>query len=136
MRVAQASAIGRPAAGRAQPVLLRVARREQVEHRPLWFMRQAGRSLPEYRAIREKYDLFMICQQPELCAEVTMQPVRRLGVDGAVLFADIMLPVAFGLGVDLQLVEGVGPVVIQPICCGADLERLQWRMTAGGVPVV
>src|SRR5438067_11241938 len=136
MRVAQASAIGRPAAGPAQPVLLRVARREQVEHRPLWFMRQAGRSLPEYRAIREKYDLFMICQQPELCAEVTMQPVRRLGVDGAVLFADIMLPVAFGLGVDLRLVDGVGPVVSQPIRTAADIDRLQARSAAEAVPFV
>src|SRR5438067_642148 len=136
MRVAQASAIGRPAAGRAQPVLLRVARREQVEHRPLWFMRQAGRSLPEYRAIREKYDLFMICQQPDLCAEVTIQPVRRLGVDGAVLFADIMLPVAFGLGVDLQLVDGVGPVVQQPIRSRQDIGRLQLRSPAESVPFV
>jgi uroporphyrinogen decarboxylase len=136
MRVAQASGIGRPAAGPAQPVLLRAARREQVEHRPVWFMRQAGRSLPEYRAIREKHDLFAICQKPELCAEVTIQPVRRLGVDGAVLFADIMLPVAFGLGVDLRLVDGVGPVVSQPIRTAADIDRLQARSAAEAVPFV
>jgi uroporphyrinogen decarboxylase len=88
-------------------------------------MRQAGRSLPEYRKIRESYDLFAICQQPELCAEVTSQPVRRLGVDGAVLFADIMLPVAFGMGVDLKLVDGVGPVVQEPIRAQADIDRLR-----------
>ena len=71
-------------------------------------MRQAGRSLPEYREIRERHDLFEICRQPELCAEVTLQPVRRHGVDAAVLFADIMLPV-LGMGIDVELVEGVGP---------------------------
>ena len=99
-------------------------------------MRQAGRSLPEYRKVREKYDLFAICQKPELCAEVTMQPVRRLGVDGAVLFADIMLPVAFGLGVDLQLVDGIGPVVQQPIRTRHDIDRLQLRTPAESVPFV
>ena len=82
------------------------------------------------------YDLFAICQKPDLCAEVTIQPVRRLGVDGAVLFADIMLPVAFGLGVDLQLVDGVGPVVQQPIRSRQDIDRLQLRSPAESVPFV
>src|SRR5438067_11095002 len=99
-------------------------------------MRQAGRSLPEYRKVREQYDLFTICQKPELCAEVTMQPVRRLGVDGAVLFADIMLPVAFGLGVDLQLADGIGPVVQQPIRTRHDIDRLHLRTPAESVPFV
>src|SRR5260370_11227750 len=99
-------------------------------------MREAGRSLPEYRKIRESYDLFTICQNPELCAEVTLQPVRRLGVDGAVLFADIMLPVAFGLGVELQLVDGVGPVVERPIRSQADIDRLQARPPGEAVPFV
>ena len=75
------------------PLLVRAARREQVERTPVWFMRQAGRSLPEYRAIRERHTLFEVCEQPELCAEVTLQPVRRHDVDAAVMFADIMLPV-------------------------------------------
>jgi uroporphyrinogen decarboxylase len=96
------------------PLLVRAARREPVERTPVWFMRQAGRSLPEYREIRERYGLFEIVDQPELCAEVTLQPVRRHGVDAAVMFADIMLPV-LGMGVDVELVEGVGPVVARPV---------------------
>jgi uroporphyrinogen decarboxylase len=136
MRTIEASELGRPAADHLAPALVRAARREIVERRPVWFMRQAGRSLPEYRKVRESYDLFTICQNPELCAEVTLQPVRRLGVDGAVLFADIMLPVAFGLGVELQLVDGVGPVVEQPIRTPADIDRLRARPADEAVPFV
>src|SRR5258705_7884959 len=87
-------------------------------------MRQAGRSLPEYRAIRANHTLFEICAQPELCAEVTLQPVRRHDVDAAVLFADIMTPV-LGMGIDVDLVEGVGPVIERPIRTLADVERLR-----------
>ena len=88
-------------------------------------MRQAGRSLPEYRAIRKEHTLFEICAQPELCAEVTLQPVRRHDVDAAVMFADIMSPV-LGMGVDVELVEGVGPGRSQrPIRTLADVERLR-----------
>jgi uroporphyrinogen decarboxylase len=86
-------------------------------------MRQAGRSLPEYRRIREQHTLFEVCERPELCAEVTLQPVRRHGVDAAVMFADIMLPV-LSMGVDVELVESVGPVVAEPIRTRADVERL------------
>ncbi len=136
MRALQVDELGRCAAEPVLPALVRAARRQIVDRRPVWFMRQAGRSLPEYRKVREKYDLFAICQKPELCAEVTMQPVRRLGVDGAVLFADIMLPVAFGLGVDLQLVDGIGPVVQQPIRTRHDIDRLQLRTPAESVPFV
>ena len=92
------------------PLLVRAARCEPVERTPVWFMRQAGRSLPEYRALRERHDFFELGRTPELCAEVTLQPVRRHSVDAAVMFADIMTPVA-AMGVDVQLVEGVGPVV-------------------------
>jgi uroporphyrinogen decarboxylase len=106
-----------------EPLLVRAARREPVERTPVWFMRQAGRSLPEYRAIREHHGLFEIVQQPELCAEVTLQPVRRHDVDAAVMFADIMSPV-LTMGVEVELVENVGPVVRQPIASAADLERL------------
>jgi uroporphyrinogen decarboxylase len=127
---------GRLAADSPTPALVMAARRQPVERRPVWFMRQAGRSLPEYRKVRESYDLFTICRNPELCAEVTLQPVRRLGVDGAVLFADIMLPVAFGMGVDLKLVDGVGPVVSNPIRETGDIERLQSRPPAESVPFV
>src|SRR3954452_22548746 len=96
------------------PLLVRAARREPVERTPVWFMRQAGRSLPEYRALRERYDFFAIGRTPELCAEVTLQPVRRHGVDAAVMFADIMTPV-LAMGVDVKLVEGVGPVIDPPV---------------------
>src|SRR5947207_10262185 len=134
MRALQVDELGRPAAEPVLPALVRAARRQPVDRRPVWFMRQAGRSLPEYRKVRERYDLFKICQNPELCAEVTMQPVRRLGVDGAVVFADIMLPVAFGLGVDLQLVDGVGPVLDHPLRSQADIDRLQARPAGEAVP--
>jgi uroporphyrinogen decarboxylase len=96
------------------PLLVRAARCEPVERTPVWFMRQAGRSLPEYRALRERHDFFEIGSRPELCAEVTLQPVRRHGVDAAVMFADIMTPVV-AMGVDVRLVEGVGPVLDQPV---------------------
>ena len=86
-------------------------------------MRQAGRSLPEYRKVRERFDLFEICRRPELCAEVTLQPVAAHGVDAAVLYADIMLP-ALGMGIEVELVENVGPVVARPIRTRADAERL------------
>jgi uroporphyrinogen decarboxylase len=87
-------------------------------------MRQAGRSLPEYRALREKHSFFELAGEPELCAEVTLQPVRRHGVDAAVLFADIVTPV-LGMGFDVKLVEGVGPVVDEPVRTASDLERLR-----------
>ena len=106
------------------PLLVRAAHREAVERTPVWFMRQAGRSLPEYRAIRKEHTLFEICAQPELCAEVTLQPVHRHDVDAAVMFADIMSPV-LGTGVQVELVEGVGPVVQQPIRSAADVARLR-----------
>jgi uroporphyrinogen decarboxylase len=98
-------------------------------------MRQAGRSLPEYREIRKRYGLFDVCRNPELCAEVTLQPVRRHDVDAAVMFADIMLPV-IGMGVDVDLVEGVGPVVEQPVASVADVERLTVPEPEEAVPFV
>jgi uroporphyrinogen decarboxylase len=107
-----------------EPLLVRAARREPVERTPVWFMRQAGRSLPEYRAIRERHTLFEVCEQPELCAEVTLQPVRRHDVDAAVMFADIMTPV-LAMGVEVELVDGVGPVVREPLRTAADVERLR-----------
>jgi uroporphyrinogen decarboxylase len=95
-----------------------------VERTPVWFMRQAGRSLPEYRALRERHSFFELAGTPELCAEVTLQPVRRHDVDAAVLFADIMSPV-LGMGVALELVEGVGPVIERPIRAREDVDALR-----------
>ena len=102
---------------------------------PIWLMRQAGRTLPEYRRIREKYRLVDIVAQPELCAEVTLQPVRRFGVDAAVMFADIML-VTRGMGVDFELVEDVGPVISNPVRTAADVERLATPPAEESVPQV
>jgi len=107
-----------------EPLLVRALRREPVQRTPVWFMRQAGRSLPEYRALRERHSFFEIANTPELCVEVTLQPVRRHGVDAAVLFADIMTPVV-GMGVELELVEGVGPVIERPVASMADVARLR-----------
>jgi uroporphyrinogen decarboxylase len=106
-----------------EPLLVRAARREPVERTPVWFMRQAGRSLPEYRELRKGRTLFDVVRDPELCAEVTLQPVSRHDVDAAVMFADIMIPVV-SMGVDVELVENVGPVVREPIATEADVERL------------
>jgi len=86
-------------------------------------MRQAGRSLPEYRAIRERHSFFDVAGSPELCAEVTLQPVRRHNVDAAVLFSDIVSPV-LDMGLGVELVEGVGPVVARPVASAADVARL------------
>jgi uroporphyrinogen decarboxylase len=98
-------------------------------------MRQAGRSLPEYRQLRKHHDLFSVCRQPELCAEVTLQPVRAHGVDAAVMFADIMLPV-IGMGVDVELVENVGPVIADPVRTRDDVERLRVPDPEEAVPFI
>jgi uroporphyrinogen decarboxylase len=98
-------------------------------------MRQAGRSLPEYRELRTRYGLFDIVAQPELCAEVTLQPVRRHDVDAAVMFTDIMFPV-LGMGVDVELVENVGPVIARPVRTDADVERLEIPDPEESVPTI
>ena len=104
-------------------VLVRAARGEPVRHTPVWFMRQAGRSLPEYRKVREGVPMLQACRTPELVSEITLQPVRRYGVDAAILFSDIVVPLA-AVGVDLDIVGGVGPVVAEPVRTRADLDRL------------
>jgi uroporphyrinogen decarboxylase len=105
-------------------VLLRACRGEPVAHTPVWFMRQAGRSLPEYRALREGIAMLDACFRPELVAEITLQPVRRHGVDAAILFSDIVVPLK-AIGLDLDIVPGVGPVVAEPFRSRADLDRLR-----------
>ncbi|HYN29523.1 MAG TPA: uroporphyrinogen decarboxylase [Dermatophilaceae bacterium] len=110
-------------AGPAGSALVRAARGREVAHTPVWFMRQAGRSLPEYRRVREGVPMLEACRRPELVTEITLQPVRRHGVDAAILFSDIVVPLA-AVGVDLDIVPGVGPVVAEPFRTRADLDRL------------
>lgn len=103
---------------------IRACRKESVDRLPVWYMRQAGRYDPDYRKIKEKYSLLEICRQPELAAEVTMMPIRKLGVDAAILYSDIMNPVA-SIGIDFDIVPNIGPVIDNPIRSAADVERLK-----------
>jgi uroporphyrinogen decarboxylase len=111
---------------------LRACRREPVPHTPVWFMRQAGRALPEYRALREGTAMLDSCMRPDLVTEITLQPVRRLGVDAAILFSDIVVPLK-AVGVDLDIVPGVGPVVAKPFSSVEDLPR---ALTTDDVPYI
>ncbi|NUO36248.1 MAG: uroporphyrinogen decarboxylase [Dermatophilaceae bacterium] len=117
-----------------QSDLVRAARRESVTRTPVWFMRQAGRSLPEYRAVRKGIPMLESCMRPELVTEITLQPVRRHGVDAAIFFSDIVVPLK-AIGVDLDIVPGVGPVVGRPIRSRADLDQLV-PLTADHVPFI
>ena len=102
---------------------LRSCLRQPTDVTPVWFMRQAGRSLPEYREIRKRASLVQITRDAALCAEVTLQPVERLGVDAAILFADITTPLP-GAGVTVEIVDGVGPVIADPIRTAAGAARI------------
>lgn len=104
-------------------LLLRTLRGEETERVPVWMMRQAGRYLPEYRVLREKYGFFERCQTPELACEITLQPVDIIGVDAAILFSDILV-VPQAMGLEVQLVESKGPVLPEPIKTDADLQRI------------
>ncbi len=104
-------------------LLVRAMRRQPVERTPVWFMRQAGRSLPEYRAVRAGIGMLDACTRPDLVTEITLQPVRRHGVDAAILFSDIMVPLK-AAGVDLDITAGVGPVVASPVRTAADVAAL------------
>lgn len=97
--------------------------KEKVDQIPVWYMRQAGRYDPDYRKIKEKYTLLEICKQPELAAEVTMMPVKKLGVDAAILYSDIMNPVA-SIGIDFDIIKDVGPVIHNPIRSQQDVDAL------------
>ena len=105
-------------------LFLRAARREATESTPVWMMRQAGRYLPEYRAIREKHGFLEMCRTPELAVEVTLQPVDLVGVDAAILFSDILVSFP-GMGLDLEFAKGEGPVIHNPIRTVADVEKLR-----------
>ena len=114
---------------------LGACRRRPTAFTPVWLMRQAGRFLPEYRAIREKLGFLELCRTPEVAAEVTLLPVEKLGVDAAILFADILLVVE-PLGVGLEFSRGEGPAIRRPVRAAADVERLVERDPAESVPFV
>ncbi|NNU89629.1 uroporphyrinogen decarboxylase [Anoxybacillus sp. CHMUD] len=114
---------------------LRACRGEATEYVPVWYMRQAGRSQPEYRALKEKYSLFEITHQPELCAYVTRLPVEQYNVDAAILYKDIMSPLP-SIGVDVDIKAGIGPVIDNPIRSLADVERLGEIDPENDVPYV
>src|SRR4029077_14676485 len=104
---------------------LRACRRQPVPHTPVWFMRQAGRSLPEYRAARKKRkSMLAACMTPDLVTELTLQPLRRYHVDAAILFSDIVVPLR-AVGVDVDIKPGIGPVIPQPVRREPDLARLR-----------
>ncbi|MGM9988900.1 MAG: uroporphyrinogen decarboxylase [Bacillaceae bacterium] len=106
-----------------QDTFLKACRGETIDHVPVWYMRQAGRSQPEYRKLKEKYSLFEITHQPELCAYVTKLPVDNYGVDAAILYKDIMTPLP-AIGVDVDIKSGIGPVIANPITSLKDVEKL------------
>src|SRR6516225_7386392 len=104
--------------------MLAACRHEPVDATPVWFMRQAGRTLARYRALREQYAILTLAKTPELCSRITLMPVEELGVDGAVLFADIMLPLE-PMGVSLEIQPDLGPVIHSPIRDIAAVEQLR-----------
>ncbi|AEH09270.1 Uroporphyrinogen decarboxylase [Candidatus Protofrankia datiscae] len=113
---------------------LRACRGEPAEHVPVWFMRQAGRALPEYRRLRAGTAMLDSCRDPDMVTEITLQPIRRFRTDAAILFSDIVLPLV-AIGVDIDIVAGVGPVVAEPIRDGAALARLR-PLAGDDVPYV
>ncbi|WP_151083334.1 uroporphyrinogen decarboxylase [Nocardioides cynanchi] len=118
----------------ADSVFLRAARGESVPHTPVWFMRQAGRSLPEYLELRKGVGMLESCMNPDLVTEITLQPVRRYGVDAAIFFSDIVLPLK-AVGVDLDIKPGVGPVVAAPVRTLADVAAIP-DLTPEHVPFI
>jgi uroporphyrinogen decarboxylase len=118
----------------ADSPFLRAARGEEPSHTPVWYMRQAGRSLPEYLALREGTAMLDACMDPDMVVEITLQPVRRYGVDAAIFFSDIVLPLK-AVGVDLDIKPGVGPVVARPVRTLADVEAIE-DLTADHVPYI
>ncbi|MGI8760421.1 MAG: uroporphyrinogen decarboxylase [Jatrophihabitantaceae bacterium] len=118
----------------AESPFVRAASGRPAQHLPVWFMRQAGRSLPEYRALRAGNAMLDACRDPTLITEITLQPVRRHGVDAAILFSDIVVPLV-AVGVDVDIVPGVGPVVAHPVREAGDLDALR-ELDASDVPYI
>ncbi|CAH8872603.1 unnamed protein product [Trichobilharzia szidati] len=110
--------------------IIKAARGEAVSRTPVWIMRQAGRYLPEFRAVREKHDFFEICRTPELACEVTLQPIKRFDLDAAIIFSDILvIPQALGMEVKMQ--PGIGPKFVEPLNSPKDLNRLNFQVDVG-----
>lgn len=116
-------------------IFLQACRREPTPYTPVWLMRQAGRYMPEYRAIRERVPFLTLCKSPELAAQVTVQAVERLGVDAAIIFADILLIVE-PMGVGLEFSQGDGPVIHRPVRSGADVDHLWEVLPSESLPFV
>ena len=107
-----------------KPRFLRACRREPVDRTPVWFMRQAGRYMAEYRQLRQTYSLLQLCRTPDLATEVTLQPLRRIDLDAAILFSDLLLPLE-PMGIPFDFVKGEGPSIERPIRSGADIDRVK-----------
>src|SRR5881394_4358261 len=103
---------------------LKACKRQPVDATPVWFMRQAGRYMAEYRSLRERYSLLDICRTPDLAAEVTLQPIRRIEVDAAILFSDLLLPLE-PMGLPFDFIKGEGPQIEKPIESPADIKKLR-----------
>jgi uroporphyrinogen decarboxylase len=113
-----------PSLKAAEPLFLRACRLEPVERTPVWLMRQAGRYLPEYRAIRDRVGFMELCKSPRLAAEVMLATVQRLGVDAAIIFSDL-LPILEPMGLDLEFAQGEGPVIHNPVRTAIDVDRVR-----------
>ena len=109
---------------KSSPLLLRALAGEPVERPPVWFMRQAGRYLPEYRAVRSEHTFLEMCHNPEFATEVTLQPLRRYPLDAGIVFSDILLPLE-SMGADLDYIPGTGPVIHNPVRSAADVAALK-----------
>src|SRR5471032_1415718 len=105
-------------------VFVRACKAQPTERTPVWFMRQAGRYMPEYRAVRKQHSLLEICKQPALAAEVTITAAEAIGVDAAIIFADLLLPLEV-MGLPFHFSAGEGPVIEKPLRSGEDIARLQ-----------
>lgn len=112
------------APGMRESLFLRACRRESVERTPVWFMRQAGRYMAEYRALRQNYTLLQLCRTPDLATEVTLQPVRRIDVDAAILFSDLLIPLE-PMGIPFDFIKGEGPAIERPIRSAADIDAVK-----------
>jgi uroporphyrinogen decarboxylase len=106
------------------PIFLRACRREETEYTPVWIMRQAGRFLKEYRSLRRRYDFLTLCKTPDLATQVTLMPIERLGIDAAIIFADILLPLE-PMGIDLEFSKAEGPVIHNPPHTRPEVEQLR-----------